>query len=97
MLKRWKLIHVVGDPMNVFMLLAVPATRTAFVLKQPQKLVQIAKEPLPCVLIKVAAEIIVSTRRVVVRLSAHWPNLEYFQRVCQNLASITSTPSPTTS
>jgi Transposase DDE domain group 1 len=55
----------------------------------------------PCtwrtLLIKVAAEIIVSTRRVVVRLSAHWPNLEYFQRVCQTLASIPSTPSPTTS
>ena len=55
----------------------------------------------PCtwrtLLIKVAAEIIVSTRRVVVRLSAHWPNLDYFQRVCQSLASITSAANPTTS
>jgi hypothetical protein len=55
----------------------------------------------PCtwrtLLIKAAAEIIVTTRRVVVRLSAHWPNLDYFQRVCQSLASITSTPSPSTS
>ena len=55
----------------------------------------------PCtwrtLLIKVAAEILVSTRRVVVRLSAHWPNLEYFQRVCQCLATIPSTPVPTTS
>lgn len=55
----------------------------------------------PCtwrtLLIKVAAEIIVSSRRIVVRLSAHWPNLGYFQRVCQSLASIPSTPSPTTS
>lgn len=44
----------------------------------------------PCtwrsLLIKVAAEVVVSTRRIVVRLSAHWPNLEYFQRVCQRLA-----------
>lgn len=47
-------------------------------------------------LIKVAAEIIVSTRRVVVRLSAYWPNLDYFQRVCQSLASIPSTPVPST-
>jgi hypothetical protein len=55
----------------------------------------------PCtwrtLLIKVAAEIIVSTRRVVVRLSAHWPNLDYFQRVCQSLAALTSPPTPTTS
>jgi hypothetical protein len=55
----------------------------------------------PCtwrtLLIKVAAEIIVSTRRVVVRLSAHWPNLDYFQRVCQSLATLTSQPTPSTS
>jgi hypothetical protein len=55
----------------------------------------------PCtwrtLLIKVAAEIIVSTRRIVVRLSTHWPNLAYFQRVCQSLASIPSAASPSTS
>ena len=55
----------------------------------------------PCtwrtLLIKVAAEIIVSTRRIVVRLSAHWPNLDYFQRVCQRLTSITTSPPPSTS
>jgi Transposase DDE domain group 1 len=55
----------------------------------------------PCtwrtLLFKVAAEIIVSTRRVVVRLSAHWPNLEHFQRVCQCLAALTSAPPPATS
>ncbi len=55
----------------------------------------------PCtwrtLLIKVAAEIIVSSRRVVVRLSAHWPNLHHFQRVCQSLAAFGSTPTPTTS
>jgi hypothetical protein len=48
-------------------------------------------EAQPCtwrsLLIKVAAEVLVSTRRIVVRLSAHWPNLAYFQRVCQCLAA----------
>ena len=55
----------------------------------------------PCtwrsLLIKAAAEIVVSARRVVVRLSAHWPNLEHFQRVCERLAALTSAPSATTS
>jgi hypothetical protein len=55
----------------------------------------------PCtwrtLLFKVAAEIIVSTRRVVVRLSAHWPNVEHFQRVCQSLAALTSSSTPATS
>jgi hypothetical protein len=58
-------------------------------------------EAQPCtwrsLLIKVAAEIFVSTRRIVIRLSAHWPNLEHFRRVCQRLTSITSVPTPTTS
>jgi hypothetical protein len=58
-------------------------------------------EAQPCtwrsLLIKVAAEIVVSTRRIVVRLSAHWPNLEHFQRVCQRLASLISIPPPATS
>jgi hypothetical protein len=51
----------------------------------------------PCtwrsLLIKVAAEIVVSTRRVVVRLSASWPNLQHFQRVCQALAALQLTSS----
>ena len=58
-------------------------------------------EAQPCtwrsLLIKVAAEVIVSVRRIVIRLSAHWPNLKHFQRVCQRLACIISVPSPTTS
>jgi hypothetical protein len=32
-------------------------------------------------LIKVAAEVIVSCRRVVVRLSGSWPYLHYYQQV----------------
>jgi hypothetical protein len=44
----------------------------------------------PCtwrlLLIKVAAEVVVSVRRVVVRLSRSWPHLGWYQRVCQRLA-----------
>jgi Transposase DDE domain group 1 len=58
-------------------------------------------EAQPCtwrsLLIKVAAEILVSTRRIVVRLSAHWPYLDYFQRVCQQLQASRPSPLPTTS
>jgi len=54
----------------------------------------------PCtwrsLLIKVAAQVIVSTRRVVVRLSTHWPNLQYFQRVCQRLQLTTFIPPTST-
>jgi hypothetical protein len=37
-------------------------------------------------LIKVAAEITVSTRRLVVRLAANWPHLNWYRHVCQRLA-----------
>ncbi len=54
----------------------------------------------PCtwrsLLIKVAAEVLVSTRRIVVRLSAHWPNLEHFQRVCRRLQALNADPLPST-
>lgn len=57
-------------------------------------------EAQPCtwrsLLIKVAAEILVSSRRIVVRVSAHWPNLEYFQRVCQRLNATLGNPLPAT-
>jgi hypothetical protein len=46
----------------------------------------------PCtwrsLLIKVAAEVIVSSRRIVVRLSASWPYLDWYQRLCSFLGSI---------
>jgi hypothetical protein len=58
-------------------------------------------EAQPCtwrsLLIKVAAEVIVTTRRIIVRLSSHWPNLDYFQRVCQRLQQTHSAPLPSTS
>jgi hypothetical protein len=43
----------------------------------------------PCtwrtLLIKVAAEVVVSTRRIVVRLSSSWPHLGWYLRVCEHL------------
>lgn len=51
----------------------------------------------PCtwrsLLIKVAAEVIVSSRRVVVRLSAAWPHLDWYQRLCAFLSSSHAEPS----
>ena len=44
----------------------------------------------PCtwrtLLIKVAAEVVVRTRRIVVRLSSSWPHLGWYLRVCERLA-----------
>jgi len=43
-------------------------------------------------LVKVAAEVLVSTRRVLVRLSAAWPYLDWYRRVCLFLGSIAPQP-----
>jgi hypothetical protein len=44
----------------------------------------------PCtwrlLLIKVVAEVVVSARRVVVRLSSSWPHLGWYRRVCERLS-----------
>lgn len=32
-----------------------------------------------------AAEVVVSTRRIVVRLSSSWPHLDWYRRVCERL------------
>jgi hypothetical protein len=46
----------------------------------------------PCtwrsLLIKVAAEVIVSSRRVLVRLSASWPYLDWYRRLCMFLTPV---------
>jgi hypothetical protein len=46
----------------------------------------------PCtwrlLLIKVAAEVVVSARRVLVRLSSSWPHLGWYRRVCERLQSL---------
>ena len=43
-------------------------------------------------LIKVAAEIVTSARRVVVRLSASWPHLEHFRQVSQAVLNLPPAP-----
>jgi hypothetical protein len=52
----------------------------------------------PCtwrsLLIKVAAEVVVRTRRIVVRLSSSWPHLGWYRRVCERLRDPLSTPVP---
>jgi hypothetical protein len=52
----------------------------------------------PCtwrtLLIKVAAEVVVRTRRIVVRLSSSWPHLDWYSRVCERLRGPLSTPVP---
>jgi hypothetical protein len=52
----------------------------------------------PCtwrtLLIKVAAEVVVSTRRVVVRLSWSWPHLGWYRRVCERVRAAVPAPVP---
>jgi hypothetical protein len=52
----------------------------------------------PCtwrtLLIKVAAEGTVCTRRIVVRLSSSWPDREWLCRVCERLGDALLTPAP---
>ena len=52
----------------------------------------------PCtwrtLLIKVAAEVIVRTRRIVVRLSSSWPHLDWYRRVCERLRAPVPIPVP---
>jgi hypothetical protein len=51
----------------------------------------------PCtwrsLLIKVAAEVVVSSRRILVRLSASWPYLDWYHRLCVFLGSAPPVPS----
>jgi len=45
--------------------------------------------------IKIAAEVVVSRRRILVRLSGSWPYLHYFQAVCERLLQrLQAAPSP---
>jgi hypothetical protein len=52
----------------------------------------------PCtwrtLLIKVAAEVIVRTRRIVIRLSSSWPHLGWYLHVCERLGNPRPTPVP---
>jgi hypothetical protein len=55
----------------------------------------------PCtwrtLLIKVAAEVVVRTRRIVVRLSSNWPHLGWYLRVCELVRHPAPTPVPPSS
>ena len=52
----------------------------------------------PCtwrtLLIKVAAEVVVRTRRIVVRLSSSWPHLNWYRRVCDRVRNPLPLPVP---
>lgn len=61
--------------------------------------IRLLRDPLgegrPCtwrtLLIKVAAEVVIRRRRIVIRLSSSWP-LEWYRRVCERLREPLSTP-----
>jgi hypothetical protein len=52
----------------------------------------------PCtwrtLLIKAAAEVVVRTRRIVVRISSSWPHLGWYRRVCDRLRTLLPIPVP---
>jgi hypothetical protein len=72
---------------------AVPAEALTGAARQRHFQQRRQRDPLgeghPCtwrtLLIKVAAEVVVSTRRIVVRLSSSWPHLGWYHRVCERL------------
>ena len=71
----------------------VPAAAQTGAARRQQFRARRRRDPLgeghPCtwrlLVIKVAAEVVVSVRRVVVRLSSSWPHLGWYQRVCARL------------
>jgi len=71
----------------------VPAEALTGAARQRHFRLRRQRDPLgegqPCtwrtLLIKVAAEVIVRTRRIVVRLSSSWPHLDWYRRVCERL------------
>jgi hypothetical protein len=80
----------------------VPAEALTGAARQRHFRLRRQRDPLgeghPCtwrtLLIKVAAEVIVRTRRVVVRLSSSWPHLEWYRRVCERLRAPRPIPVP---
>jgi hypothetical protein len=79
---------------------AVPAEALAGAERQCHFRLRRQRDPLgeghPCtwrtLLIKVAAEVVVSTRRIVIRLSSSWPHLGWYRRVCERLRAPLSIP-----
>jgi hypothetical protein len=78
----------------------VPAEALTGAARQRHFRLRRQRDPLgeghPCtwrtLLIKVAAEVVVTTRRIVVRLSSSWPHLGWFRRVCERLRVPLSPP-----
>src|SRR5215471_14425957 len=81
---------------------SVPAEALTGAARQRHFRLRRQRDPLgeghPCtwrtLLIKVAAEVIVRTRRIVVRLSSSWPHLDWYSRVCERLRAPFSIPVP---
>jgi hypothetical protein len=76
--------------------MGVPAEALTGVERQRHFRLRRQRDPLgeghPCtwrtLLIKVAAEVVVRTRRIVVRLSSNWPHLDWYRRVCERLGAL---------
>jgi hypothetical protein len=83
----------------------VPAEALAGAERQRHFRLRRQRDPLgeghPCtwrtLLIKVAAEVVVRTRRMVVRLSSSWPHLDWYRRVCERLRAPVLAPVPSPS
>src|SRR5262249_40643848 len=81
---------------------AVPAEALTGAARQRHFRLRRQRDPLgegqPCtwrtLLIKSAAEVVVSTRRIVVRLSSSWPHLGWYRRVCERVRAPLPIPVP---
>jgi hypothetical protein len=81
---------------------AVPAEALTGGARQRHFRLRRQRDPLgeghPCtwrtLLIKVAAEVVVRTRRIVVRLASSWPHLDWYRRVCERLRAPLPIPVP---
>ena len=82
---------------------AVPAAAQTGAERRRQFRQRRQRDPLgeghPCtwrlLVIKVAAEVVVSVRRVVVRLSSSWPHLGWYRRVCARVRGLVAVPPAT--
>jgi hypothetical protein len=83
----------------------VPAEALTGAARQHHFRLRRQRDPLgeghPCtwrtLLIKVAAEVVVRTRRIVVRLSSSWPHLDWYRRVCERVRDPSPPPVPSPS
>jgi hypothetical protein len=84
-----RLRREIADPPPAEPNAAVPTEALTGAARQRYQRLRRQRDPLgegqPCtwrmLLIKVAASVVVSTRRILVRLSASWPNLDHFRKV----------------